>query len=73
MSPCAGYDPTLCNYGEQIWAPSLAREAGRCALSGEYISKGDRIYRPRIRGRFVPLNRHAVILASALIKASTRD
>jgi hypothetical protein len=67
------HDPTLCNYEEQIWIPCLAREAGRCALSGEYISKGDRVYRPRIRGRFVPLNSHAAILASELIKASTRD
>ena len=67
------HDPTLCNYEEQIWIPSLAREAGRCALSGEYISKGDCIYRPRIRGGFVPLNRHAVILASELIKAGARE
>jgi uncharacterized protein DUF3331 len=65
-------DPTLCNYEEQIWAPCLAPAAGRCALSGAHVNKGDRIYRPRVRGRFVPLNRDAVILASELIKASTR-
>ena len=67
------HDPTLCNYEEQIWAPCLARAAARCALSGEYVNKGDRVYRPRVRGRFVPLNRDEVILASELIKASTRD
>jgi hypothetical protein len=66
------HDATLCNYEEQIWAPCLAPGAGRCALSGEPVSKGDPIYRPRIRGRFIPLNSDAVILASELIKASTR-
>jgi hypothetical protein len=66
------HDATLCNYEEQIWAPCFAPAAGRCALSGEPISKGDRIYRPRIRGPFKPLNSDAVILASELYKASTR-
>ncbi|WOD13613.1 DUF3331 domain-containing protein [Paraburkholderia kirstenboschensis] len=66
------HDATLCNYEEQIWAPCLAPGAGRCALSGEHISKGERVYRPRIRGGFIPLNSDAVILASELIKASTR-
>jgi hypothetical protein len=67
------HDPTLCNYEEQIWTPCLAPAAARCALSGEHVNKGDRVYRPRVRGRFVPLNRDEVILASELIKASTRD
>jgi hypothetical protein len=66
------HDPTLCNYEEQVWTPCRAPAAGRCALSGVHISKGDPVYRPRIRGRFIPLNRDAVILASELIKASTR-
>ncbi|MEW9581601.1 DUF3331 domain-containing protein [Paraburkholderia sp. DGU8] len=66
------HDATLCNYEEQIWAPCLASTAGRCALSGEHIRAGDRVYRPRIRGRSIPLNSDAVILASALNKASTR-
>jgi hypothetical protein len=66
------HDPTLCNYEEQVWTPCRAPAAGRCALSGEHISKGDPVYRPRIRGRFIPLNRDAMILASKLIKASTR-
>jgi hypothetical protein len=67
------HDATFCNYEEQIWAPCLAPAAGRCALSGEHINKGDPVYRPRIRGRFIPLNSDAVILASELHKASTRD
>lgn len=67
------HDPTLCNYEEQIWAPCLARTTGRCALSGEHINKGDPVYRPRVRGRFIPLNRDEAILASELIKANTRD
>jgi hypothetical protein len=65
------HDATLCNYEEQIWAPCLAPAPGRCALSGKHISKGERVYRPRIRGRFIPLNSDALILASELIKAST--
>ncbi|MFL9988633.1 DUF3331 domain-containing protein [Paraburkholderia sediminicola] len=66
------HDATLCNYEEQVWAPCFAPASGRCALSGEHISKGDPVYRPRIRGRFIPLNSDAVILASELIKASAR-
>ncbi|MFM0076501.1 DUF3331 domain-containing protein [Paraburkholderia sediminicola] len=65
------HDATLCNYEEQVWAPCLAPASGHCALSGEHISKGDQVYRPRIRGPFI-LNSDAVILASELIKASTR-
>lgn len=64
------HDATFCNYEEQIWAPCLARAAGCCALSGERINKGDPVYRPRIRGRVVPLNSDAVILASELIKST---
>jgi hypothetical protein len=66
------HDATLCDYEEQIWAPCLAPAVGRCALSGEHISQGDPVYRPRIRGQFIPLNSDAVILASELHKASTR-
>ena len=60
------HDPTLCNYEEQIWAPGLAQKSGSCALSGLHISRGDRIYRPRTRGKMAPLNGNAMILASAL-------
>jgi hypothetical protein len=60
------HDPTLCNYEEQIWAPSNARRTGICALSGLKISKGDSIYKPRLRGAGSPLNSDALILASEL-------
>lgn len=60
------HDPTLCNYEEQIWAPGLAQKSGSCALSGLHISRGDRIYRLRTRGKMAPLNGNAMILASAL-------
>ena len=65
------HDSTLCNYEEQIWAPCAAPAPGRCALSGTYVNQGDPVYRPRIRGRVIPLNRDAMILASELIKART--
>jgi hypothetical protein len=65
------HDPTLCYYGEQVWAPSRARSPGRCALSGKHISLGDSVYRPRTRGRAIPLNGDAMILASELVKART--
>jgi hypothetical protein len=65
------HDPTLCNYEEQVWSPCLARASGRCALSGKHINLGDSVYRPRTRGRVVPLNGDAMILASELVKART--
>jgi len=61
-------DPTLCNYQDQVWSPCLARESGRCALSGKHIRRGDSVYRPRTRGRVTPLNADAMILASELVK-----
>jgi Domain of unknown function (DUF3331) len=65
------HDPTLCYYGEQVWAPSRARSPGRCALSGKHISLGDSVYRPQTRARAKPLNLDAMILASELVKART--
>jgi hypothetical protein len=62
------HDPTRCNYGEQIWALCVARVSGCCALSGKRIVRGDRVYRPRIRGRTKPLNGDAMILAGELLK-----
>jgi hypothetical protein len=58
------HDPTLCNYQDQAWSPSLARESARCALSGKYISRGHPVYRPRTGGRVTPLNADAMILAT---------
>jgi len=63
-------DPTLCNYEEQVWSPSRARAPGRCALSGKHIKLGDKIYRPRDRGRVMPLNGNAMILARELMKGA---
>jgi len=65
------HDPRLCNYEEQVWLPCLARASGRCALSGKHIHLGDPVYRPRTRGRVMPLNGHAMILTSELVKART--
>ncbi|MGF6939981.1 hypothetical protein OKW41_009143 [Paraburkholderia sp. UCT70] len=65
------HDATLCNYEEQVWSAYLARASGCCALSGKHINLGDSVYRPRVRGRVIPLNRDAMILASELVKART--
>jgi len=65
------HDPTLCNYQEQVWSPSLARASGCCALSGKHISRGDPVYRPRVGGPAMPLNGDAMILASELVKDHT--
>ena len=65
------HDPTLCNYEEQVWSPCFAPASARCALSGVHINLGDSVYRPRTRGRVMPLNRDAMILASEMVKAST--
>lgn len=64
-------DPTLCSYEDQVWSPCLARASGRCALSCKHISRGDSVYRPRTRGRVVPLNGDAMILASEMAKVRT--
>ena len=63
------HDQTLCNYEEQVWSPCSAPAWGRCALSGKHIKRGDKVYRPRDRGRLMPLNGDAMILARELIKA----
>jgi Domain of unknown function (DUF3331) len=65
------YDPTRCYYGEQVWSQSRARSPGRCALSGKHIKQGDKVYRPRDRGRVMPLNGHAMILASEMVTVRT--
>jgi hypothetical protein len=65
------HDPRLCNYEEQIWSPSLARAPGHCALSGKHIHLDDPVYRPRTRGQVKPVNGHAMILTSELVKART--
>ncbi|MGY6127131.1 DUF3331 domain-containing protein (plasmid) [Paraburkholderia strydomiana] len=37
-----------------------------CVLSGKPIRRGDSIFRPRVYRLQVPLNRHRMILASAV-------
>jgi hypothetical protein len=66
-------DPTLCSYGEQVWAPCVARISGQCALSGRHIRRGDRIYKPRKRGSNIPLNLYAMIFADELDKVVCGD
>ncbi|REG49038.1 uncharacterized protein DUF3331 [Paraburkholderia sp. BL6669N2] len=58
-------DPTSCFYGEQIWRVADARVAGICALSGQLIVRGDRIYHPR-QSKPQPANAGAMILESVL-------
>jgi hypothetical protein len=58
-------DPTSCFYGAQIWRIASARVSGVCALSGQRIRRGDRIFHPR-RSNPAPVNARAMILESAL-------
>ncbi|KLU21507.1 hypothetical protein EOS_35660 [Caballeronia mineralivorans PML1(12)] len=66
-------DPTSCRYGDQVWRVSVARESAVCALSGNTISPGDAVYRPRA-SKPLPINASAMILASLVEAAcSKRD
>jgi hypothetical protein len=58
-------DPTSGHYTEQLWRLCIARKRGQCALTGNDILRGDKIYRPFVRG-VMPINADWNILASAL-------
>jgi hypothetical protein len=58
-------DPTSGRYSEQPWRLCTARRAGVCALTGEPIRRGDKVYRPLSR-KWTPLNAGWAVLASAL-------
>lgn len=60
-------DSTSCHYNDQIWRVGIAREPGRCAMTGEWIQPGEAIYRP-IPTLPAPVNAQAMILASALAR-----
>jgi hypothetical protein len=59
-------DPTSCHYGEQTWILRTARSSGTCALSGMCIRRGDEVFRPAQRSRFLPANASAMILAESM-------
>jgi Domain of unknown function (DUF3331) len=56
-------DSTRCRYLDQVWIVGGARTGGNCALSGQLISRGDRVFRPRSSGGSQPLNVGEMILA----------
>ncbi|SEF05577.1 protein of unknown function [Burkholderia sp. WP9] len=58
-------DSTSCFYGAQIWRVAKARVSGICALSGQRIRRGDRIFHPQ-RSKPEPVNARAMILESVL-------
>ncbi|CAB3764796.1 DUF3331 domain-containing protein [Paraburkholderia humisilvae] len=58
-------DPTSCCYPDQPWVVAIARRDGVCALSGQPISYGDPIFRPRA-AKLMPTNAQAMMLASAV-------
>jgi hypothetical protein len=58
-------DSTSCHYNDQIWRVGIARQPGRCAVTGVRIQPGDAIYRP-IPTLPAPVNAQAMILASAV-------
>ncbi|CAB3776432.1 DUF3331 domain-containing protein [Pararobbsia alpina] len=58
-------DSTSCHYNDQIWRVGIARQPGRCAVTGVRIQPGEAIYRP-IPTLPAPVNAQAMILASAI-------
>ncbi|MDR5759497.1 DUF3331 domain-containing protein [Caballeronia sp. LZ035] len=64
-------DPCLGHYASQIWGMAVARMEAICMLSGKPIHRGDSIFRPRAYGARVPVNRHRMILASAVSGTDT--
>ncbi|KVH09315.1 MULTISPECIES: DUF3331 domain-containing protein [Burkholderia] len=64
-------DPRYGHFGEQLWHCVTARTASRCVLTGAPIKPGDRVYRPRGRGRTVPCNWDRMIHAAAVAPASS--
>ena len=64
-------DSTSCRYGDQIWRLMIAKRRGICAISGEVIYRGDRIYRP-IVSSLKPVNAAAMILACHIESAKKK-
>lgn len=58
-------DATYGRYGDQLWRLGVARSKSICDLSGATIRRGDRVYRPSLRG-LSPKNATHAILAEAL-------
>ncbi|PXW28304.1 DUF3331 domain-containing protein [Paraburkholderia caballeronis] len=58
-------DATRCRYDDQVWQRVISRRSGVCVLSGQAITRGDAIYRPK-KGRHWPSNAHCMILAVVL-------
>ncbi|WP_423244223.1 DUF3331 domain-containing protein [Burkholderia multivorans] len=59
-------DPQSGYFGEQVWHCVTARTSSQCVLTGMPINRGDRVYRPRGRGRSVPCNWARMIHAAAV-------
>jgi hypothetical protein len=49
--------------GAQTWMAGKARAAGRCALTGAIIKRGDRVYQPR-KTRPAAINAGTMIVAT---------
>ncbi|CAM2155346.1 DUF3331 domain-containing protein [Pararobbsia alpina] len=59
-------DPCLGHYESQVWGIGLAQMDAVCVLSGKPIHSGDSIFRPRVNRTHIPINRHRMMLASAV-------
>jgi hypothetical protein len=59
-------DPCEGRYESQIWGMGSAPSDAVCELSGKAIRRGDPIFRPRVSRTYAPVNRHRMILASAV-------
>jgi hypothetical protein len=66
-------DPRSGHFGEQVWHCVIARTSSRCVLTGVPINRGDRVYRPRGRGRTVPCNWDRMIHAAAVTPLPASD
>ncbi|WP_321803457.1 DUF3331 domain-containing protein [Burkholderia sp. BCC1993] len=53
-------------YTEQIWCSSRARAPAVCALTGDAIERGDRVFRPRAGDVCLSANRQRMILAAPI-------
>lgn len=65
-------DATSCCYGEQHWRRCVAKKTGVCALSGQVITRGNAVYRPK-RVQPAPRNIEAMILATVLEAVSLEE
>ena len=66
------HDSTSVNYMEQSWRLGRAHGAGICSLTGQPISRGQSVYRPKRNAKRPTLNQDAMILSEMINAACTQ-